>query len=217
VVAKTDNKGRPQYFHGTGAAAAASILTDGFHLGRERWGRGLGRGVYLSGSSRFAATWGEFIVVCELAPGTRILWHAEPDPRVIASLRREFGRGVTGPDFWKYLPANKQLCGHELVHLWNHLLSTAYLGPRHFRRGRFDRLCDNYPRIYEHLRRHGYDGVGFRDDDWPEMLVFNPSRVLPKAVHRWRRAGAALGAPIPAWRLRAMQQRAARADEAQQR
>ena len=209
-MSTTTTGGRPRYYHGTGEAAAWSILARGFSLEHERWGRGLGRGVYLSGSSAFAATWGEIIVVCRLAPGTRILWHGEPDPRVIASLRREFGKDITGPEFWKHLPANKQLRGREIVHLWNHLLSTAYLGPRHFRRGRFERLCANYPRIYAQLRLHGYDGVGFRDDGWPEMLVFNPARVLPQSAHRWRRAGAALGAPIPAWRLRAMQDKALR-------
>jgi hypothetical protein len=185
-------------------------MTRGFNLVHERWGRGWGNGVYLSGTDAFAATWGKIVIRCRLQPGTRLLWHAVPDPGVIDSLRREFGSDITSPAFWKVLPHNKQLTHNELVQLWHYLVSRYYTDPRRFRANRLECLQKNYSRIHEQLKRHGFDGVGFRDPDWPEILVFNPTRVLPVSAHRWSRIGRRPGAPIPVGRLKRLQIRSAR-------
>ena len=190
------------YYHGTEAAAAHAILTSGFSLASEQWGRGWGNGVYLSGTPDFAATWGDFIVACGLREGTRILWHEPHDPKTIAQLRREFGADITKPDFWKIVPGNKQFTKTEIINLWRYLIEHYYVGQKRFQRGRFDRFTNEYSRIYEQLKRHQFDGVGFRADaDWPEMLIFNPSDVMPQTVHKWSRQKQALGALIPPRRL----------------
>ena len=198
------------FYHGTDEQYAWSIMTRGFSLQNERWGRGWGNGVYLSGTDSFASTWGQIIIRCQLQAGTRLLWHEEHDRKVIDSLRREFGKDIVSPEFWKVLPLNKRFTRNEVIHLWHYLVTRHYESPRRFRAGRFERLQKNYARIYGQLRRHGYDGVGFRGSDWPEVLVFNPARVQPVCAHRWSRITHRLGAPIPVGRLKLMQARAAR-------
>jgi hypothetical protein len=197
------------FYHGTDEEYAWSIMSRGFSLVNERWGRGWGNGVYLSGTDEFASTWGQIIIRCQLQTGTRLLWHEDHDRKVIDSLRREFGKTIISPEFWKVLPLNKQFTRNEVIQLWHYLINQYYEGTRRFRAGRFERLQKNYSRIYEQLRRHGYDGVGFRGTDWPEMMVFNPARVQPVSAHRWSRVTHRLGAPIPVGRLKLMQARAA--------
>jgi len=183
-------------------------MSRGFSLENEQWGRGWGNGVYLSGTEAFAATWGSIIIVCELAAGTRILWHDDYDAKVIRYLRREFGTAITTPEFWKTLPRNKQFTRNELVNLWHYLTSNFYEGKRRFTKGYFERLWKNYSRLHQQLKLHGYDGAGFRAPDWPEMLVFNPSNVIPVSAHRWSRVTNSLGQPVSKWRLQLMQKKA---------
>jgi len=190
-----------RYFHGTDAQSAWSIMTRGFSLAPVRWGRGWGNGVYLSGTAEFAASWGPIIIRCQLQRGTRILWYADYDRKVIGSLRRAFGRDIIAPDFWKVLPRNKHFTRDELVQLWHYLVSRFYLNQRRYRAGGFERLKRNYSRLHQQLRQHGYDGVGFRTADWPELLIFNPARVQPLSAHRWSRRAGRTGAPIPVGRL----------------
>ena len=71
------------YYHGTDAQYAWSIMTHGFSLVNERWGRGWGNGMYLSGTGDFASTWGRIIIRCQLQSGTRLLWHEDYDRKVI--------------------------------------------------------------------------------------------------------------------------------------
>jgi hypothetical protein len=68
-------------------------------------------------------------------------------------------------------------------------------------------------RLHEQLKRHGYDALGdrsFLDWDSDEILVFNPSRVVPVNAHWLRRGGEypherlALSAPIPLKELAAI-------------
>ena len=165
--------------------------------------------MYLSGTDNFASTWGRIIIRCKLQTGTRLFWHEDYDRKVIDSLRREFGKDIISPDFWKVLPSNKKFTRNEVIQLWHYLVARFYVSPRRFRAGRFERLQKNYSRIYEQLRRHGYDGVGFHGTDWPEILVFNPARVQPVSAHRWSQIKRSLGAPIPVGRLKILQARAA--------
>ena len=170
-------------FHGTQERFAYSIMCQGFHLNNEMWGRGWGDGIYLSGTQEFASMWGKIIITCELNKGTRILWHSEYDRRTIFYLRREFGARITRPDFWKDLPTNKQLKKSEIIALWNFLIDKYYEGKRRFGKGRIVFFQQNYSRIYEQLKLHQFDGVGFRDCEWPEILIFNPSSVNPISAH----------------------------------
>ncbi|HED19734.1 MAG TPA: hypothetical protein ENI74_09570 [Gammaproteobacteria bacterium] len=192
------------FYHGTDEESAWSVMSRGFRLDNERWGRGWGNGVYLSGTDDFASTWGQIIICCRLQTGTRLLWHKDYARKVIDSLRREFGKAILSPEFWKVLPRNKQFTRSEVIQLWHYLVTRYYESPRRFRIGRFERLQKNYSRIYEQLRRHGYDGVGFHDSDWPEILIFNPARVQPVSAHRWCHITHHLGAPIPVGRLKLM-------------
>lgn len=172
-------------FHGTCEEYAWSIMLRGFSLVNECWGRGWGNGVYLSSTDEFASTWGSIIIHCRLQAGTRLLWHKDYDRKVIDSLRREFGKAIVSPAFWKVLPLNKQLTRNEVIQLWHYLVTRHYKNPRRFRANRLEHLQKNYSRLYKQLRRHGYDGVGFRNADWPEILVFNPARVQPVSAHRY--------------------------------
>jgi hypothetical protein len=190
------------YYHGTDGKSAWLIMSQGFSLANERWGRGWGNGVYLSGTDDFAATWGRIIIRCRLQAGTRLLWHEDYDRKVIDSLRREFGKAVLSPEFWKVLPHNKQFRRNEITQLWHYLVDRCYESPRRFRFDRLGRLQKNYSRIYEQLRRHGFHGIGFRGAGWPEILVFNPARVKPVSAHRWSRVARRPGAPIPVGRLK---------------
>ena len=192
-------------------------MTQGFRLVESRYGRGLGYGLYLAGSLEFACDWGEIIIICKLISGTRILWHRPPDQRVISYLKREFGKGIARPDFHKVIPGNKRLTRRELTNLWNFLVARHYSGPRRFCRNAIRKFQDQYTFIYEHVRRHGYDGVGFRGEDWPELLIFNPSRVTPVSAHTYacKRVGlvvrdVVLSDALPLDRLRAIQQEGAK-------
>lgn len=174
---------RKLYYHGTHEKAAKSLLARGFDLNKEMWGRGWGNGVYLSGTIEFARIWGPVIVTCELKKGTKILWHSNFDNKIISYLAKEFKADIKNPDFWKCIPKNKQLKKRELIEIWNYLVQTHYGDKAKFTKGVLKKFQRNYPYIYENLKRHQFDGVGFKDSDWPEVLVFNPSLVNPLELH----------------------------------
>jgi hypothetical protein len=171
------------YYHGTQTATACSIMQQGFKLAEPITGRNLGAGLYLSASPGFAAAWGPVVIRCALKKGTRILWHTPVDQRTIKYLKREFGAGITKPAFHKLIPTNKQLTKSEVAHLWNSLIHRHYLNSRNPRRDFLPRLARAYPFIYKHLRRHGYDGFGIMDEEWPEIFLFNPSNAKPVSAH----------------------------------
>jgi hypothetical protein len=41
-------------------------------------------------------------------------------------------------------------------------------------------------RLCSQLKDHGYHGIGRCDPEFPEIVVFNPSRVSAVSVHRYR-------------------------------
>lgn len=174
-------------YHGTSKESAADIIKRGFNLDNHAWGRGWGQGVYLSLDAGFASIWGPVIIRCGLLPNTRILWHDNHDPKVIDYLKKEFKKDISRPDFWKHLPANKQLTKNELINLWRYLTEKCYQHPNRFKKGAYEHLAKNYSRIYQQLRLHQFQGVGNRDVQWPEVLVFNPSQVVPLSAHQWDR------------------------------
>lgn len=178
------------FLHGTTALAAVQIAVEGFRLlpvGLRFWGRGaLGPGIYLTRSLPWAAefmrdfgeTGGGAVLRVALAPGTRVLWAApEHDPRVIDSLRREFGAGILKPDFPKAIPRNKHLRTRELIHLFSYLVKRAADGPF---------LCSfQVTGLRDVLRRAGYAGFGVLDGDLG-LVVFDPARLRPLSFHRFR-------------------------------
>ena len=171
-------------YHGTTASNVYAIAVEGFRIGDIRHGRERGRGLYLSTLSG-AAMWGDYLVKCELAAGTRILWHEEVDRSVIKYLSREFGRGVLSPDFWKVLPANKQLKRTEITALFHHFIHEAYFKTLRKRNKRDDLLRSCFSRIYSELRAHGFDGVCINWPDSPELMLFNPSQAKVLSIHTW--------------------------------
>ncbi|MFC1812341.1 hypothetical protein ACFL03_06570 [Thermodesulfobacteriota bacterium] len=133
-----------------------------------------------------AVIYGDYLVKCELIPGTQILWHSEPDPKVIKFLIREFGRGILSPDFWKALPTNKQLKKREVAELFHYMIRETYLKTWRNRMKRSDLFSRNFSRIYSQLKLHGFDGICI---DWPEggpeLVLFNPSQVKALSFHTW--------------------------------
>lgn len=177
------------FYHGTQNLSAYLIMRQGFKVGDETSGRNLGAGLYLTGQVGFAAVWGPIVIRCRLVTGTRILWYTPVDSRTIKYLKREFGAGITRPSFDNVIPHNKQLTKSEVAHLWNYLIEHHYLPRRPSRRDYFSKLAQNFPFIYKHLKRHGYDGVGIMEQEWPEMFLFNPSRALPLSAHSYTSTG----------------------------
>jgi hypothetical protein len=186
------------FYHGTRTAFAYSIMRQGFKIGQETHGRNLGNGLYLTARIGFAAEWGPIIIRCRLKRGTRILWHTKADVRTIRYLRKEFGAGILRPNFDTVIPKNKQLTLAEITQLWNFLLERHYPYRLAVRRDSYFKFVQNYPFIYKHLKRHGYDGVGMTAEDWPEIFLFNPSNALALSAHPFIVTNANSGVTSPA-------------------
>lgn len=194
IKTRTETKA---YYHGTWVGYGEAIMTQGFALGHEGHGHLLGRGVYLAQNLSSAALWTQdFVIVCQLAPGTRILWIDDNyDRGVIAYLRREFGQELLdlGPHFHRAIPHNKQLTQKELIHLCGYVLMRAQrkrketgLRPRKGKAVRYQSTWLRLSRLHGEVKRHGYDAIGnrsFADWDSDEILVFNPARVIPMSAH----------------------------------
>ncbi len=221
------------YYHGTWTGYGYSIMTRGFELGHEGHGHVLGRGVYVAQELASAALWTwDFVIVCSLAPGTRILWiDGDYDQRVIDRLRREFGKELLelGPNFSRVIPHNKQLTQAELIELINFVLMQRrykrYRGwrrPVKGKRAAYFGVWMRLNRLHQYVRRYGYDAVGDRsyyDWDSDEILVYNPTRVLPLSAHWLHRSGEdwdetfALSEAIPLDELQGISARAQEEEE----
>jgi len=187
------------YYHGTEARYLYSIATKGFILGEYSHGRVHGNGLYVGTRPETAGIWANsshdkkhYAVKCRLAEGTRILWRdADYDKRVIRSLEREFGKDISrNYDFWKYIPANKQLTPNELIVLVSHL-DYLQVGRDNFwgrkREKWTDKKYRNLSRFSKFIRKYGYDALGDRTNrtwDSDDICVYNPSKVTPVSFHR---------------------------------
>ena len=185
------------YYHGTDDRLAYAIMSQGFRIGQKRHGWMLGRGLYIAQQLDSVVFWSHDITItCRLQKGTRILWlHEGYDPQVIRRLEREFGRELLelGPDFQKAIPSNKKLTKSELIALCNYIFETrsekrwrmlwkSYKGKKAKYWGAWGRLS----LLHEQVRRHQFDGLGdrtYQEWDSDQLLIFNPSRVIPISAH----------------------------------
>lgn len=178
--------------HGTTALAAVRVAVEGFRLPRTeecRGGQGaLGHGIYVTRSLAwaaefmrdFAATGRGVVVEVGLAPGTRVLrLDGNYDPRVIDSLRREFGAGILGPDFHKALPHNKHLRARELIELLNHMHARSPHNER------WESGWTGLGGIRHELRKAGYAAFGCDRSDLG-IVVFDPGMLRPRSFWRFR-------------------------------
>lgn len=193
------------FYHGTSREYVHDVLSEGFKIGGQANGRCLGNGIYLSVSAGFAAEWGNMILRCELVERVSVLWHREVDTKVLGYLKKEFGAGIIKPDFWKNLPRNKRFTRREIITLWDHLIVRCYEEDRRIRKGWYENLFANYSRIFEHLKMHRFDGVGFVDEDWPEVMIFNPSHVRIISAHHWDVVKRCLGEALSSKEVRQVQ------------
>jgi hypothetical protein len=188
------------YYHGTNPRNLYGIITQGFKLlGEESHGRVHGAGLYIATKPETAAYWADqafvhrahYAIKCQVQEGTRVLWkETDYDKKVIRSLEKEFGKGISrNYDFWKLIPHNKQLTTKELRALVTHLdYAIGYAGWGTKKTGReSDKKYAHLKRFSRLLRQYGYDALGDRTEscwDSDEILVYNPSRVIPVSVHR---------------------------------
>jgi hypothetical protein len=191
------------FYHGTWTGYGYAIMTQGFALGHEGHGHLLGRGVYLAKKLSSAALWTpDFVIVCQLQPGTRILWIDDTyDRGVITYLRREFGQELLdlGPHFHRAIPHNKRLTQKELIHLCSYVLMRAHrkraqtcLRRRKGKAVRYRSTWLRLSRLHGEVKRHGYNAIGNRSFaawDSDEILVFNPARVIAVSAHWLHREG----------------------------
>lgn len=130
------NLGKRIFYHGTSKRVARKILAHGLRdysitaetpllkykaaRGIDRWfhGGAYGRGTYITCNWRSALYFGPVLFRMELQPGTRIVrLDTAPDPKVIDTLTREFGREILRTSPWKIIPKNKRLTLNEAIQL----------------------------------------------------------------------------------------------------
>lgn len=185
------------YYHGTDNRLAHSIMGQGFKIGEIRHGRILGRGLYIAQRLESVVFWSHDITIsCRLEKGTRILWvHEGYDRKVIQHLEKEFGRELLelGPDFQRAIPSNKQLTKGELIALCNYIFETRRDKRWQYGlkadKGKKAKYWDTWRRLSQlrdQVRKHQYDGLGDQTHEYwdsDQLLIFNPSRVVPVSAH----------------------------------
>lgn len=178
------------FFHGTRYLDARDILRRGFKVWRRvggdrvAGGGNLGRGIYVTRDPRVALWFGEAFLRVETTPGTRTLNAAvPPDPKVLRSLVREFGRAILEDPPRKVVPRNKQLTLGELVTLLRyHYRETWERSDRYFelspkRRRHFERISD-FRSLLVRCGAHGFGNPG--DDNG--IVVFAEDRLIAKEL-----------------------------------
>ena len=186
------------YYHGTDPRFLFSIMNTGFNLEETIHGRMSGNGIYLATKPESAIYWASpggvhrhyYAIKVNLQPGVKILWKERNyNKRIIRSLEKKFTKKVScNYDFWKYIPSNKQLTSNELRALISHLDIIELSLEWHRKRYKFlDKKNKHLSRFNKLIRQYGYDAIGDRtQNDWDsdEIIVFNPSLVIPLSVHQ---------------------------------
>ncbi len=181
------------FYHGTSLYKAESIYRHGFRV----WFRDdetgclytcdglLGNGVYITCNWKIASFFGFVILRVEILPGTRILNSSlPPDPKVIESLQKEFGRGILNKAPWDAIPKNKQLKLSELIAIFRYhyhytwiknygILKDGFLKPS-LKQDRHRRLMKCFKNL---LVRYGFDGFGNPSDSMG-IVIFSEKRVI---------------------------------------
>lgn len=132
------NLERKVFYHGTSKRAARKIIAHGLRdyaltaetpflkhkasKGMHRWlhgtGGAYGRGTYITCNWRSALHFGPVLFRLELQPATRIVrLDLPPDPKIIDTLKREFGSEILKASPWKVIPKNKRLTLEETIQL----------------------------------------------------------------------------------------------------
>lgn len=177
------------YFHGTNASSAYRIMTGGFSISKEQvtHGRVKGDGVYIAHDRMNALNWGDYIVKCKLKSGTKVAWlDGKYDKRIIKSLSKEFGHDLLKVEnVFKIIPSNKHFTGDELLAFCNYVYETRFKNVCKHTKWEEKKWVD-LKHLNRLLRRHKFGGVGEKNDlvwDGDEVLVFNPSDVIPVSVN----------------------------------
>lgn len=172
------------YYHGTSPTSAVCISEEGFRILDSEiryWGGAMGPGIYVTRRLKESLIFGglqsknhTYVLRVEFIPGTKVARiDDEASPKVLDSLRREFGQEVLGPRFAQAIPGNKHLKPRELFALIGHLEKTNLL---------FEEKTAKR-QVRRWLQRLGYHGYGHTLNDLGVML-FDPSRLVLREVAR---------------------------------
>ena len=169
-----------ELLHTTPAWCAPFILSQGFKVTKQQnLGRRLGNGIYVTSRMETVALFNMgFLVKCQLTRPLKVLWLKEYDPKVINSLKREFGKQILTNSFHKAIPRNKQLKQKELIELVSYFVSK-----KDKRRDWWN--WNNWTYFTRHIKRHGFDAVGQIDHNYEELLIHNPSSLKVISIHRF--------------------------------
>ena len=193
------NLGKRIFYHGTSKRAARNILAHGLRdysitaetpllkykaaRGIDRWlhGGAYGRGTYITCNWRSALYFGPVLFRMELQPGTRIVrLDPAPDPKVIDTLTREFGREILRASPWKVIPKNKRLTLNEAIQLARYHRSKHEADWIHSRRNKHEAVMFDLRKI---LVRFGIHGWG-EATDLNGIVIFATDRLKPAEVIR---------------------------------
>ena len=191
--------GNQVFYHGTSKRNARHILKEGFRdwswiestplikhkakQGITKWFHGgyYGHGTYITCNWRAALYFGPVLFRVELQANTRLLdLGTPPEPRVIDSLVREFGREILTKSPHKVMPRNKRLTLDEAIQLARyHAENMGYYN------GRKADLQQNHEKQFLELRsiliRYGIQGWG-ETSDLGGIAIFATDRIKAREV-----------------------------------
>ena len=181
------------FYHGTSKRAARKILAHGLRdyswtaetprlkykakQGINRWMHGghYGRGTYITCNWRTALYFGPVLFRVEQQPATRIV-HLDvpPDPKVLDTLKREFGHEILKTTPRKVIPANKRLTLEQTIQLARHHCALYQsTGWGSMKSERHERLMLDLRNI---LVRYGIHGWG-EPTDLGGIVIFATDRL----------------------------------------
>lgn len=185
-----DKLAKNEYYHGTVNCNAIQILYEGFRLKKQysSWGN-LGtfkQGIYLTKSLGIASRFSCGIIFkCCLSEGISLLRIDEKyDSKIIAYLKREFGKDILTKDISKSIPHNKHLTRKELINLLNY----RYCKIGDWKGKNCWKSFSLVSAIRQQLRLHKYDAIGETEEE-VGIAVFNPSFVKPLEIYHVRYNG----------------------------
>lgn len=190
-----------KYYHGTSYYCAYRILKEGFRSLRYFGCSGVkGDGIYVSDDLSYCEFMSRMgvgspdgkldpnkscMIECELKLDKPIFWvTGEYDEKVIKYLKKEFSKDIAkiSQKTLKCIPSNKHLTRKELINLVN------YWDQQRNKRWKKDEDFWYYVEICRKLlSKSGYAAWGeytHREWDSDEIVVFNPSQVIPKKVYK---------------------------------